>query len=88
MYPNDAGRMANCLPVLSARKHRIITVSRMFWPLLKFAKQYHNVVFLFSILGMGAGSFELGKLAGKVKNWEKLRSMKSAKPTYLQIVTN
>ena len=40
-----------------------------------------NSVFLFSILGMGAGFFELGKFAGKVENCEKLRSMKSAKPS-------
>ena len=28
-------------------------------------------VFLFSILGMGAGSFELGKFTSKVEKWEK-----------------
>ena len=35
-------------------------------------------MFLFSILGMGVGSFQLGKFARKVKKWEKLRSMKGA----------
>ena len=37
-------------------------------------------VFLFSILGMGAGSFELGKFARKVENWEMFMCMKNAIP--------
>ena len=37
-------------------------------------------VFLFSILGMGAGSVELGKVMRKVENLAKFMCMKNAVP--------
>ena len=38
-----------------------------------------NPVFLFSILGMGAGPSKLGKFCAKNRNWEKLKPVKSLK---------
>ena len=36
-------------------------------------------VFLFSVLGMGVGAFELGKLAIKMGNWEKSKPVENLK---------
>ena len=64
-------------PQLMACMHKIFQIS-----------QNVQTVFLFSILGMRTGSFELGKFVRKVENWEKLRCMKNEIPQFLQTFTN